>query len=496
VIKRFIAAQQPSLYNLLPVVAALFMVAHSQAIYIRTNAVYDYFILMTQYFFAGFPLLLAHHFALGQRFKIGFAIWAVGFLLYPLLFNFLIGRLGGVEPWFTNSFLGAAAASVLWVINQRLAEVKVAPSVRFNNRLLSVNGVVILLALFWVLVITAVFSSHPNPLLNQPIPLTIYPIQVLSQPLTLLNYGWQFALMASLVLTFYFTNRYLLIRLVFNHYGVLAYLSAGVIVILLYTPLLSIIALWLPINRVEGAENNLLPGGNANPFDAFNYQFSCIFLIATTPIIFAAEMRLNRAKVLEIEKQKVSTELKLLQQQINPHFLFNTLNNLYALTLEKSDSAPDLVMQLSNLLRYSVYEGEKNNVVLSKEIDYLKDYIALQQIRHANKCTVNVSWPDASEQLFITPLMLIVLLENAFKYGVEPAVDPVSLDIDCSIKNNTLTVIIENPIIRADSVHPGGLGLKNLQRRLELLYPNRYELQSQRLGSRWRCKLSLELASC
>ena len=164
------------------------------------------------------------------------------------------------------------------------------------------------------------------------------------------------------------------------------------------------------------------------------------FLSVSTPIILAFERQQQHNKLNVIAKQQTETELTLLQQQINPHFLFNTLNNLYALTLTKSDNAPQLVMQLANLLRYTVYEGQKQQVFLTQEINYLKDFIELQQIRSGDKCQFNLVWPSNPGKLKIAPLLLIIILENAIKHGVEPTSQQTEISFELSVSSNTLTL--------------------------------------------------------
>jgi len=197
--------------------------------------------------------------------------------------------------------------------------------------------------------------------------------------------------------------------------------------------------------------------------------------------------------MLEISKHQIQTELKLLQQQINPHFLFNTLNNLYALTLIKSDEAPDMVMQLSNLLRYSVYEGQEAHVNLSQEVAYLQDYIALQTIRNKEKCNINVNWPDNANQYQIAPLLLVILLENAFKHGVDKSVDKCELIFNMTLQNNTLIVECINDYEEVKQSKSIGIGLENLQRRLSLIYHKKHSLETYQTSNKWHVKLTMEL---
>jgi LytS/YehU family sensor histidine kinase len=174
--------------------------------------------------------------------------------------------------------------------------------------------------------------------------------------------------------------------------------------------------------------------------------------------------------------------------------LFNTLNNLYALTLTKSDDAPNLVMKLSNLLRYTVYEGQKELVTLAQEVSYLQNYIALQKIRSHDKCTLDLKWPEGDEKFTLPPLLIIMLLENAFKYGVEPTIEQSHIRFHMQLSKNVLTVVCENPIFAHKPDEESGLGLENLSRRLTLLYPRKHTISSQQEGELWRATMTLELS--
>nr|WP_232371352.1 histidine kinase [Pseudomarimonas arenosa] len=185
----------------------------------------------------------------------------------------------------------------------------------------------------------------------------------------------------------------------------------------------------------------------------------------------------------------------MLKTQINPHFLFNTLNNLYGLTKEHSPAAPELILRLSALLRHSVYQGARQRVALDDEISYLKDYIALQQIRYAKQVQVRFEIEQDRDDYAIAPLLLIVLLENAYKHGVEPQPGEAELNLNLSVLNGQLSFELENNYDPTKVIDPvaSGMGLRNLSRRLELEYPNRHRLEHGVLGQRYRTSLQLGL---
>lgn len=190
-----------------------------------------------------------------------------------------------------------------------------------------------------------------------------------------------------------------------------------------------------------------------------------------------------------LQKEKYETELKLkeaelkfLKSQINPHFLFNALNNLYSLTLIKSDKAPEVVLKISALLDYMLYECNDKYILLSKEIESLHNYIELQQIRFGEKAKLNIDIQDDTGTHKIAPLLILPFIENAVKHGLSRNIEDGELTIRLRIADEKLFLLVKNPMAESpetdeeDSVHQG-IGLRNVKKRLELQYPNRYELK-------------------
>ena len=216
-------------------------------------------------------------------------------------------------------------------------------------------------------------------------------------------------------------------------------------------------------------------------------MFSCVSLIT---VIFKQNKRYQ-----EIKEEKQLSEIAYLQAQINPHFLFNTLNNIYALTLQKSDYASDAVMKLSKMMRFVVSESSKEVVLLAQDLDYIKNYIQLQQLRLVNKSSIEYIVEGKPENLKITPLLLINFIENAFKYGVADDIEnPIKIYI--TIEEKQLELYVENKIepeklIQTDKSE---VGLKNSKKRLEYLYTNKYDLDiNEDMGSYYvNLKLTLD----
>ncbi|PVY39118.1 sensor histidine kinase [Pontibacter virosus] len=193
---------------------------------------------------------------------------------------------------------------------------------------------------------------------------------------------------------------------------------------------------------------------------------------------------LNTIKKEQLEKQAVEAELYYLKSQINPHFLFNTLNNIHTLVYKQAPAAPEAVMRLSSLMRYMIYESNAPTVPLSREMIYLQDYVGLQQLRYKKSPVVDLEITGDTESCHIAPLLFIHLLENAYKHS--PArLEPGAIKVIVEIIENTLTFSIQNPIGKHQNnmlEEPGGIGLPNVKKRLALLYPDQHQLEINNTG--------------
>ena len=200
----------------------------------------------------------------------------------------------------------------------------------------------------------------------------------------------------------------------------------------------------------------------------FNFIFSSGTVLA---IKYVRSDLKNKEREKELIREKLSTELKLLRNQINPHFLFNSLNNIYALSRKKSDEAPEAIMKLSDLLSFMLYESGKETISIQEEMSFLKDYIELQKIRYNDKLTLKINEDIDNLNESITPLLFIPLIENAFKHGVEENTGDSFINIEIILKNRQLKFSIENNF---ETNHPKknkeNIGLINTKRQLELLY--------------------------
>lgn len=180
-------------------------------------------------------------------------------------------------------------------------------------------------------------------------------------------------------------------------------------------------------------------------------------------------------RLVDMEKLQLETELRLLRTQVSPHFFFNTLNNIYSLTIEKSDKAPKIVLKLSELMRYLLYETKKKRQSLTKEIICLQNYLDLERIRYGDKLKITVDISGDIEDKEIAPMLLLSFIENSFKHGANKSLGEVNIDIDFKVIGDFLYFRISNPIPleknnNAINLKQGGIGIGNVKKRLELGY--------------------------
>ena len=227
-------------------------------------------------------------------------------------------------------------------------------------------------------------------------------------------------------------------------------------------------------------------GKKADTLDLFFAHYS-IHLVSTVPIfIFLSwlarvteNLVINTIRKEQLEKQAVQAELYYLKSQINPHFLFNTLNNIHTLVYKQAPTAPESVMRLASLMRYMIYESNYPIVPLEREMEYLLDYTGLQQLRYKKAPVVDLKVEGETGSCHIAPLLFIHLLENAYKHS--PArLEPGDIKVRVEVKEDILTFSVQNPVGK-NPAHtldePGGIGLPNVRKRLALLYPGKHTLE-------------------
>lgn len=215
-------------------------------------------------------------------------------------------------------------------------------------------------------------------------------------------------------------------------------------------------------------------------------------VVLTTFIKIAKGWFLNQQKVKEKEKQLLEAELNFLKSQIQPHFFFNTLNNLYSLTLKKADLAPEVVLKLSDLMSYMLYETIAPKVSLNKEITYLENYIDLEKLRFGNNLTVLFTIEGETDGIYLPPLVLILFVENCFKHGARDNANKLQIEIDIKVENGSLFFKVKNPVAESTATkNSEGIGLKNARRRLQLLYGDNYSLEETKKGKEYLVSLKI-----
>ncbi len=227
-------------------------------------------------------------------------------------------------------------------------------------------------------------------------------------------------------------------------------------------------------------------------------MFINFFGIMILALVFASSIKLARDSFIRRQQEK-EAELKLLKAQLNPHFLFNTLNNLYGLSVVKSEKLPGLMLKLSDLLRYSLYETKEKLVPLEKEIGYLENYISLEKIRLEDKIDIQFTKLGDLSSKKIAPMLFIVFVENAFKHLGVLKNGESSVVISIEEKDNTIVFKCENTLdtfsIHNEDLEKGksGIGLQNAKKRLALIYPEKHTLRIEKVDENYIVQLILDL---
>ena len=195
----------------------------------------------------------------------------------------------------------------------------------------------------------------------------------------------------------------------------------------------------------------------------------------------------------ELEQDNLKLEYNFLKSQLNPHFLFNTLNNMYSFSVVAPGKVGDMILRLADLMRYSLYETNEEYVSLEKEITFLESYMALQRIRHDREAKIEYNLVGNTANKKITPLLLITFLENAFKHGLQSTAGANWIEISLEIKFDILVFKIRNNMVDSKVKHSGGLGLSNAYKRLSYYYPQCHNLLIQNTNSIYSVELTISL---
>jgi sensor histidine kinase YesM len=214
----------------------------------------------------------------------------------------------------------------------------------------------------------------------------------------------------------------------------------------------------------------------------------------STSIRITDEWFKNERQKKEMENEKLTSELAFLKSQVNPHFLFNILNNICSLARKKSDDTENAIIKLSQLMRYMMFESKDEKVSLEKEVEYLQNYIELQKMRISGKVAINFTIEGPVGRFMIEPMLLIAFVENAFKHGISYIGDS-GIDIFMKVTDRELNFSVENSIASkgVDNIpSETGVGLKNALRRLELLYPGKHEISINDNNQKYKVLLNIK----
>jgi len=302
----------------------------------------------------------------------------------------------------------------------------------------------------------------------------------------------EWLLFSSLILTFHATVSY-----INNYFFVNRYLYTRQYVTYVLVLVLTIAATAFPISVIihklvnNRDLKNMVWSWNFFILIALSILFSVVLSMVLKLLKNWYQGEQARRRLQQINTE---TELKFLKSQINPHFLFNCLNNLYALTLKKSDLAPEVVLRLSNILRYVLYEAVDGRVSLSKEVQYLKDYIDLEKIRLGDRAVIAFETNGSLSEAQIEPMLFLTFLENSIKHGAFNTISDAWIKINLKASPGEIIFEISNskPAYLDESVKgQGGIGMANLKKRLDIIYPEKYSLEVRDEESEYHVKLAL-----
>ncbi len=272
------------------------------------------------------------------------------------------------------------------------------------------------------------------------------------------------------------------------------YLTLLILLVVVATPIEVLLHYWL------------FKSGTNELSEVFTFKNNSSFFLGSFFVGFSSSIYKiindwmeHQRERMDLQRQNLTSELKFLKTQINPHFFFNTLNSLYALTLKKSDKAPEIVLKLSEMMRYMLYESNERNIALTQEINYMKNYLELEKIRHGDnfKMDMNISGSPSGHK--IAPLLFIPFLENSFKHGIDHALKSGYVNINLDIKEKSLHIKVTNSLptnevsLKVQNKKIGGIGLTNVRRRLNILYPKRHKLEIEKNDKEFMVSLSLQL---
>ena len=267
---------------------------------------------------------------------------------------------------------------------------------------------------------------------------------------------------------FFINTRLLLPRWLFRglHAG---YICGVVLTVGVELGVMSLLTMWLETGEAQR------PGPVA--FEWLMPIFGMLFF--STLYGYFERERNNRKREIDLTHQNIEFEMKFLKSQINPHFLFNALNNIYALSVVRDERAPEMVLKLSDMLRFTLYDSEIKKVKLKREVEYINNYIEFQKLKADTDLNITVDTSNMNEEMMIEPMLLIPFIENSFKHGNISNPKKGWLQVEVKTLGPILIFKDRNslPPVAINKDVVGGIGVENVRKRLDILYPGRYELE-------------------
>ncbi len=290
-----------------------------------------------------------------------------------------------------------------------------------------------------------------------------------------ITFSFVAVLLPVTMLTTYFLNYWLIPQYLFKkRYGKFILYFLYTLIVSFFVEMLTVMGIFIVVANMNMAE---LHPSNTNAILLIAGMYVVVFLGVAVKLM--NHYNSNQVEIQRLKKEKVEAELKFLKAQLHPHFLFNTLNNLYALTLEKSERASDVVLKLSEMLDYVLYECREDFVPLGHEIKQVENYIGLERLRFGDRLDVTFNRQNVPVKALVPPMVLLTLVENSFKHGISKAMERSWIRLNVHVDNGRIIFHVANS--RGPDHDPpkeisGGIGLKNLRDRLELIYKHDYKL--------------------
>ena len=304
---------------------------------------------------------------------------------------------------------------------------------------------------------------------------------------------WMFICINIYLVGFFYLNTQVMIPKLLANKKWLWYTLAIIVCLFLFVQLPRLFDDWIRAEMPQGSKHfrmrkrSLIP----YPFTGSTAVFFLVFTVSTCMKVIQQWLGAEQRKK-EIENEKLNTELSFLKSQINPHFLFNTLNNIYSMAVAKSDATAGAVMKLSSIMRYVISDTKHHLVPLEKELQFIQHYIDLQKLRLTDKVDIVYTTSGDVENKQIAPLIFIPFVENAFKYGISTKENS-KIIIEVKANETQVVLIVNNAIItqQKELIENTGIGIKNSKRRLELLYPEMHQLNIKNENGHFTVNLTI-----